>query len=178
MGFNLRSSSYYIVPCGPRQLIAYLARLQISMLPASFSQTISHSPSHSGRPTRHSRIAIRQCRTELTWCASFVDYLIRWNEWITLPIRYCDLPLSSQITFTVWDIAGPRAAMPVGGTTFRLFSKKWCVVASGFVLLYSGLIDSPCGWQDVEEGQAPNVVMAWKGSRWESGNHNAEQVGN
>ncbi|KAH8978579.1 atypical/PIKK/PI3K protein kinase [Lactarius hatsudake] len=48
-----------------------------------------------------------------------------WNEWITLPIRYCDLPLSSQITFTVWDIAGPRAAVPVGGTTFRLFSKKW-----------------------------------------------------
>lgn len=49
----------------------------------------------------------------------------RWNEWITLPIRYCDLPLNSQITFTVWDIAGPRAAVPVGGSTFRLFGKKW-----------------------------------------------------
>ncbi|KAF5367144.1 hypothetical protein D9758_004029 [Tetrapyrgos nigripes] len=48
-----------------------------------------------------------------------------WNEWITFPIRYCDLPLSAQITFTVWDIAGPRAATPVGGTTFRLFGKKW-----------------------------------------------------
>ncbi|KAI0636200.1 atypical/PIKK/PI3K protein kinase [Trametes polyzona] len=48
-----------------------------------------------------------------------------WNEWITLPIRYCDLPLNSQITFTVWDIAGPRSAIPVGGTTFRLFGKKW-----------------------------------------------------
>ncbi|PCH42649.1 phosphatidylinositol 3-kinase [Wolfiporia cocos MD-104 SS10] len=48
-----------------------------------------------------------------------------WNEWIAFPIRYCDLPLSSQITFTVWDIAGPRSAVPVGGTTFRLFGKKW-----------------------------------------------------
>ncbi|KAF9484364.1 phosphatidylinositol 3-kinase [Pholiota conissans] len=48
-----------------------------------------------------------------------------WNEWITLPIRYCDLPLSSQITFTVWDIGGPRTAIPVGGSTFRLFGKKW-----------------------------------------------------
>ncbi|KAJ3525845.1 hypothetical protein NMY22_g10404 [Coprinellus aureogranulatus] len=48
-----------------------------------------------------------------------------WNEWITFPIRYCDLPLSSQITFTVWDIAGPRAAVPVGGSTLRLFGKKW-----------------------------------------------------
>ncbi|KAF8907363.1 atypical/PIKK/PI3K protein kinase [Gymnopilus junonius] len=48
-----------------------------------------------------------------------------WNEWITFPIRYCDLPLSSQITFTVWDIGGPRKAIPVGGSTFRLFGKKW-----------------------------------------------------
>ncbi|KAG7092293.1 hypothetical protein E1B28_008655 [Marasmius oreades] len=48
-----------------------------------------------------------------------------WNEWITFPVRYCDLPLGAQITFTVWDIAGPRAAAPVGGTTFRLFGKKW-----------------------------------------------------
>ncbi|KDQ24549.1 hypothetical protein PLEOSDRAFT_1067370 [Pleurotus ostreatus PC15] len=48
-----------------------------------------------------------------------------WNEWITFPVRYCDLPLNSQVTFTVWDIAGPRTAAPVGGSTFRLFSKKW-----------------------------------------------------
>ncbi|KAH9481692.1 Phosphatidylinositol 3-kinase catalytic subunit type 3 [Psilocybe cubensis] len=47
-----------------------------------------------------------------------------WNEWITLPIRYCDLPLSAQIAFTVWDIGGPRAAIPVGGSTFRMFGKK------------------------------------------------------
>lgn len=51
--------------------------------------------------------------------------VFRWNEWITFPIRYCDLPLSSQVTFTVWDIAGPREAVPVGGSTFRLFGKKW-----------------------------------------------------
>lgn len=66
----------------------------------------------------------------------FIDFLNSWNEWITLPIRYCDLPLSSQITFTVWDIAGPRAAVPVGGTAFRLFSKKWCVVTKGLVLSF------------------------------------------
>ena len=55
------------------------------------------------------------------------DHLYRWNEWITLPIRYCDLPLSSQITFTVWDIGAPRTAVPVGGSTFRMFGKKWSV---------------------------------------------------
>ncbi|KAJ8078600.1 Phosphatidylinositol (PI) 3-kinase [Marasmius tenuissimus] len=47
-----------------------------------------------------------------------------WNEWISFPVRYCDLPLGAQVTFTIWDIAGPRAAVPVGGTTFRLFGKK------------------------------------------------------
>ncbi|KAH9930146.1 atypical/PIKK/PI3K protein kinase [Fomitopsis serialis] len=48
-----------------------------------------------------------------------------WNEWITFPIRYCDLPMSSQVTFTVWDISGPRSAIPVGGSTFRLFGKNY-----------------------------------------------------
>ena len=132
-------------------------------------------------PFRTSYKAFKNSYTSVsfpTQCTYFLDCLIRWNEWITLPIHYCDLPLSSQITFTVWDIAGPRASVPVGGTTFRLFSKKWCVVAPGFVSLYLRLIDGFRYWQDIEEGQTPNVVMAWQGSRWESGNHNTEQIGN
>jgi len=48
-----------------------------------------------------------------------------WNEWITLPIRYCDLPLNSHITFTVWDVGAPRTAVPVGGSTLKMFGKKW-----------------------------------------------------
>jgi len=58
---------------------------------------------------------------------------LRWNEWITLPIKYCDLPLNSQIAFTVWDIQGPRQAMPVGGSTFRLFGKKWYAVETNMI---------------------------------------------
>ncbi|KAF8515401.1 atypical/PIKK/PI3K protein kinase [Hysterangium stoloniferum] len=53
-----------------------------------------------------------------------------WNEWIILPIKYCDLPLTSQIAITVWDIEGPRQAAPVGGSTFRLFGKK-CTLRRG-----------------------------------------------
>lgn len=56
---------------------------------------------------------------------AYLKSLPSWNEWITLPIRFCDLPQSAQITFTVWDIAGPRAATPVGASTFCLFGKKW-----------------------------------------------------
>ncbi|KAI9320243.1 phosphatidylinositol 3-kinase [Dichotomocladium elegans] len=46
-----------------------------------------------------------------------------WNEWLTLPIKYCELPPSSQCAITVWDTKGPRQAVPVGGTTLRLFGK-------------------------------------------------------
>ncbi|KAG1727714.1 atypical PIKK PI3K protein kinase [Suillus lakei] len=62
-----------------------------------------------------------------------------WNEWITSPIRYCDLPLNSQITFTVWDIGAPRTAVPVGGSTFRMFGKKWTLRRGKYrLLLWAG----------------------------------------
>ncbi|XP_046853981.1 phosphatidylinositol 3-kinase catalytic subunit type 3-like [Xenia sp. Carnegie-2017] len=47
-----------------------------------------------------------------------------WNEWITLPLRYKDLPRSSQIALTIWDIYGPRKSLLVGGTTVSLFGKS------------------------------------------------------
>ncbi|XP_077989101.1 phosphatidylinositol 3-kinase catalytic subunit type 3-like [Glandiceps talaboti] len=47
-----------------------------------------------------------------------------WNEWLTLPVRFCDLPRSAQAAFTVWDLYGPRKAIPVGGTTVSLFGKN------------------------------------------------------
>ncbi|KAI8918613.1 kinase-like domain-containing protein [Powellomyces hirtus] len=46
-----------------------------------------------------------------------------WNEWLTIPLRYRDLPLGSQLTFTVWEAYAPRRAVPLGGTTFRVFGK-------------------------------------------------------
>ncbi|PWN36523.1 phosphatidylinositol 3-kinase [Meira miltonrushii] len=48
------------------------------------------------------------------------------SELIVFPIRLADLPLSSQITFTVWDAAtnGQPMAKVLGGTTMRLFGKK------------------------------------------------------
>ncbi|KAF8931871.1 Phosphatidylinositol (PI) 3-kinase, partial [Dissophora ornata] len=44
-----------------------------------------------------------------------------WNEWIVLPIKYRDLPLDAQLTFTVWDAASPRKVVAIGGSTLRLF---------------------------------------------------------
>ncbi|XP_013404834.1 phosphatidylinositol 3-kinase catalytic subunit type 3 [Lingula anatina] len=46
-----------------------------------------------------------------------------WNEWLTLPVKYSDLPRNALACFTIWDIYGPRNAIPVGGTTMPLFGK-------------------------------------------------------
>ncbi|GAA5895415.1 phosphatidylinositol 3-kinase VPS34 [Sporobolomyces salmoneus] len=54
---------------------------------------------------------------------------IEWNETFTLPIKIRDLPLSSQLVVTVYDIAGPafggnQHLEIVGGSTLRLFGNK------------------------------------------------------
>ncbi|KAI9046895.1 hypothetical protein LZ554_008973 [Drepanopeziza brunnea f. sp. 'monogermtubi'] len=54
----------------------------------------------------------------------------KWNEWLTLPINYSTLPLSSQLAITLWDLspAGGEGAqghaIPFGGTTLRLFDQE------------------------------------------------------
>ncbi|KAE8211324.1 hypothetical protein CF327_g4909, partial [Tilletia walkeri] len=49
---------------------------------------------------------------------------LQWKEWITIPIRLCDLPQNAQLTFTVHDSAAAGNTHIIGGTTFRLFGKK------------------------------------------------------
>ncbi|XP_025833575.1 phosphatidylinositol 3-kinase catalytic subunit type 3 [Agrilus planipennis] len=46
-----------------------------------------------------------------------------WNEWITLPVQFSDLPRNSQLALTIYDCVGPNKLSPVGGTTVSLFSK-------------------------------------------------------
>ncbi|KAI9706856.1 MAG: Phosphatidylinositol (PI) 3-kinase [Bogoriella megaspora] len=50
-----------------------------------------------------------------------------WNEWLSLPINYADVPQTAQLATTVWDLSpvgGEGAfghAIPFGGTTIPLF---------------------------------------------------------
>ncbi|KAF1961720.1 phosphatidylinositol 3-kinase-like protein [Byssothecium circinans] len=52
-----------------------------------------------------------------------------WNEWLSLPITYANLPASAQLAITVWDLSpaedmdANQHAIPFGGTTIRLFDK-------------------------------------------------------
>lgn len=46
-----------------------------------------------------------------------------WNEWVTLPIQFSDLPRNALLALTVYDCAGPIAMSAVGGTSIPLFGK-------------------------------------------------------
>ena len=50
-------------------------------------------------------------------------YLMDVDEWITLPLAYSSLPLSTQLAISIWITDGPRKQKPVAGTTFKLFAK-------------------------------------------------------
>ncbi|KAJ1985564.1 Phosphatidylinositol (PI) 3-kinase [Dimargaris cristalligena] len=45
-----------------------------------------------------------------------------WNEWITLPVKYCDIPLTAQLLFNFWCLEAPREIQIVGGCTLSLFT--------------------------------------------------------
>ena len=47
-----------------------------------------------------------------------------WNQWMTLPIKFCDLPRSALLCLTVYDCNGPGERFAIGGTTVSLFGKK------------------------------------------------------
>lgn len=55
----------------------------------------------------------------------------KWNEWLTLPILYSQLPLRSQLALTIWDFDGPGHKIPYGGTTLHLFETSDCTLKSG-----------------------------------------------
>lgn len=52
-----------------------------------------------------------------------VLFLYSWNEWVTLPVMFSDLPRNAQLALTIYDTVGPAKIQPVGGTTISLFGK-------------------------------------------------------
>ena len=47
-----------------------------------------------------------------------------WDEWLTLPLRFKDLPRNALLVITVWDIESAQSGdVPVCGCTISLFDK-------------------------------------------------------
>lgn len=49
-------------------------------------------------------------------------FIFSWNEWLTLPLRYCDLPRYSILTLSIHEICSPTEARIVGSTAISLFA--------------------------------------------------------
>ncbi|CAF1354755.1 unnamed protein product [Rotaria sp. Silwood1] len=61
------------------------------------------------------------CMPVQTSFKSFIDKW-NWNEWLTLPLRYCDLPRHAILTFSIHEILSPTDIRIVGSTTISLFA--------------------------------------------------------
>jgi phosphatidylinositol 3-kinase len=44
-----------------------------------------------------------------------------WNEWLTLPLRYCDLPRHAILALSIHEIISPTEIRIIGSTTITLF---------------------------------------------------------
>ncbi|XP_012281323.1 phosphatidylinositol 3-kinase catalytic subunit type 3 isoform X2 [Orussus abietinus] len=73
-----------------------------------------------------------------------------WNQWVTLPISYSDLPRDAQLCVTLYDCAGPGRQLSVGGTTISLFGKHG--------VFRQGMLDLRV-WPGVEaDGNNPTIT--------------------
>ncbi|KAH9095060.1 hypothetical protein LEN26_017937 [Aphanomyces euteiches] len=51
------------------------------------------------------------------------ESMIIWNEWLTMPVKFKDLPRNAVIALTLWGVG----QVPIGGTTFAIFAKNGCM---------------------------------------------------
>ncbi|CAF3765663.1 unnamed protein product, partial [Rotaria sordida] len=60
------------------------------------------------------------CMPVQTSFKSFTDKW-NWNEWLTLPLRYCDLPRHAILALSIHEIISPTQVRIIGSTTISLF---------------------------------------------------------
>jgi phosphatidylinositol 3-kinase len=64
-----------------------------------------------------------------------------WNEWLSLPFNFCDLPRTAILCFTIYDCTGAGQQSVIGGTSISVFGKHG--------ILREGMFDLKV-WPNVE----------------------------
>lgn len=54
----------------------------------------------------------------------FFSFDFSWNEWVTLPHLFNELPRTAMLAITILDCAGAGQMTVIGGTTISLFGKN------------------------------------------------------
>ena len=62
---------------------------------------------------------------------SFFFFQCSWNEWLTLPLRYCDLPRQAMLALSIHEIISPTEIRIIGSTTVSLFDAEGSVLFDG-----------------------------------------------
>jgi phosphatidylinositol 3-kinase len=60
----------------------------------------------------------------LFFLKKFYLFLFSWNEWLTLPLRYCDLPRQAILALSIHEIISPTEIHIIGSTTIPLFDSE------------------------------------------------------
>lgn len=83
-----------------------------------------HSPNDTSKSTQNvvwSKLIYTQCSSKVNnWnCFDF-----SWNEWVTLPHLFSELPRTAMLAITILDCAGAGQVTVIGSTTISLFGKN------------------------------------------------------
>jgi len=61
--------------------------------------------------------------------------LLRFGEWIQLPIAYKDLPPKAEIVITLYSTFAPKKAITIARTSFGFYNTKECAPFFSFFLI-------------------------------------------
>ncbi len=78
-----------------------------------FKHHLNHLLIDGSRNTKNKNLLFRN---------KFNIFFFSWNEWLTLPLRYCDLPRHAILTFSIHQIVSPTDIRITGSTTISLFA--------------------------------------------------------
>lgn len=97
-------------------------------------------------------VSIKIYKFSLFMCIYYLFFIIfnSWNEWMTLPIEYKDLPRSALLAMTIYDCGGLNKMTPIGGTTISLFSK--------YGVFRQGMLDLRVWPNRVADGTVPTTT--------------------
>ena len=52
-------------------------------------------------------------------------YRWAWNQWLCLPIQFCDIPKDAVLCLNIFDCNGPNDRYPIGNKTLACYSKLY-----------------------------------------------------